>query len=74
MLKENLSLKVMTDYLTHLKFLGLIEESQGSNKYVTTARGIEYLRRWAQLQEIIDPEQASANRLVQGFNKILSAS
>jgi predicted transcriptional regulator len=72
--KINLSSKMMTDYLMQLKFLGLIEGSQSSEIYVTTTKGIEYLRRWAQLQEIIDPVQTSENRLVQGFNRILSAS
>jgi predicted transcriptional regulator len=74
MFEENLSFKTTTDLLTRLKFLGLIEETQSSDKYVTTTRGIEYMRRWAHLQEIIDPNQPSENRLVQGFNRILSAS
>ena len=74
MFEENLPFKTTTDLLTHLKYLGLIEEHQGSDKYVTTTRGIEYLRRWAHLQEIIDPNPTSENRLVQGFNRILSAS
>jgi predicted transcriptional regulator len=53
--KEDLSLEIITDYIGHLKFIGLMEESQSSKKYVTTKKGIEYLRRWALLQEIIDP-------------------
>jgi predicted transcriptional regulator len=54
MAKENLSSEMITDCLTQLKLLGLIEERRGPKKYATTKKGIEYLRRWAHLKEIIE--------------------
>ena len=54
MAKENLSSEIITECLTQLKLLGLIEERRDPEKYVTTKKGIEYLRRWAHLKEILE--------------------
>ena len=65
---SHMSFKMMTEYLLQLKFFGFIETSQGSGKFVTTAKGIEYLKRWAYLQELLCRNQNREKRLIRGYH------
>ncbi len=72
--KANLPSEITTEIIKQMKFLGLLEDNQSLGKFVTATRGNEYLRRWAQLQELIDPQQTYEKLLVHGFNRTLSPS
>ena len=55
MYSTNLSYKMVTDYLSELQEAELLEVSALSeNKYFTTAKGREYLKRYRELQAIAD--------------------
>ena len=55
MYSTNLSYKMVTDYLSELQEAELLEVSALSeNKYFTTAKGREYLKRYREVQAIAD--------------------
>ena len=44
------SYRLVTRYLLELQVVGFLEETEGGNKYATTARGRAFLEKWHQLE------------------------
>jgi len=53
MYKTNLSYAVLQDCLMQLQKLKLLEVHHSKEMYSTTAKGLEFLERWTELQQFI---------------------
>ena len=49
----NLSWKMLQHYLSQLQSLALLEVHGNSTKYVTTPRGLEFVEKWRELEELL---------------------
>ncbi len=49
----NLSWKMLQHYLAQLQSLGLLEAHGNSTKYVTTERGLKFVEKWRELNELL---------------------
>jgi predicted transcriptional regulator len=57
MQKANLSYSSLQDCLQQLQNLNLVQLQNGTSGYVTTEKGITFLIKWKQLQEILNPHE-----------------
>jgi predicted transcriptional regulator len=48
----NLSWKMLKHYIGFMQELGLLEEQESSNKFVTTDRGKDFVKKWEELQKL----------------------
>jgi predicted transcriptional regulator len=51
--KTNMSYSGMQKFLRHLLKLELLRSSDGSTKYITTEKGLVFIRRYAGLQDLL---------------------
>jgi predicted transcriptional regulator len=74
MQKTNTSYNSLQNHLLKLKELGLIDLQSGTSKYAITQRGLGFLEKWVELQELLTPEEhiviTKANRLIHGRNLV----
>ena len=49
----NLSWKMLQHYLSELQSLELLEVHNNSTRYVTTNRGLDFVKKWKELQKLI---------------------
>jgi predicted transcriptional regulator len=49
----NLSWKMLQQYLSELQSRGLLEVHGNSSKYVTTKRGLDFVKKWKELKEFL---------------------
>jgi predicted transcriptional regulator len=57
MRKANLSYGYFQDCLSQLQELGFIQPNSDATKYVTTEKGVNFLGKWTQLQELLKPNE-----------------
>ena len=48
----NLSWKMLKYYIGFMQERGLLEEQESSNKFVTTDRGKDFVKKWEELQKL----------------------
>ena len=48
----NLSWKMLKNYIGFMQERGLLEEQESSNKFVTTDRGKDFVKKWEELQKL----------------------
>ncbi|NIR87535.1 hypothetical protein GWO13_08265 [Candidatus Bathyarchaeota archaeon] len=53
----NLSYKMLQRHLSKLQSQGFLEVHHSLTKYVTTQKGLDFLQRWKELQEILSSER-----------------
>ena len=51
----NLSWGLLQKYLSYLESLGFLKIQQNSRKLVTTQEGLEFVRRWKDMMDLILP-------------------
>jgi len=49
----NLSWKMLQHYLSELQSRKLLEKQSKSKTYVTTTRGLDFLKKWKELKELL---------------------
>jgi len=49
----NLSWKMLQNYLSELQSREFLENQSTSKKYVATKRGLEFIKKWRALQELL---------------------
>ena len=49
----NLSWKMLQQYLSELQKLELLEAHKNSTRYVTTKRGLDFVKKWKELQALL---------------------
>jgi len=49
----NLSWKMLQHYLSELQLLELLEVHNNSSRYVTTTRGLDFVKKWRELKELL---------------------
>jgi len=58
MYETNLSYAMLQDCLMKLQNKGLLEVHHSKTKYATTEKGLEFLQRWAELQQFLKIEKS----------------
>jgi predicted transcriptional regulator len=70
MQKTNTAYNSLQNHLLKLKELGLIDLQSGTSKYAITQRGLDFLEKLTELQELLTPEEQiiliKTNKLIQG--------
>jgi predicted transcriptional regulator len=49
----NLSWKMLQHYLSELQSRKLLEKQSKSKRYVTTKRGLDFVKKWRELKELL---------------------
>lgn len=49
----NLSWKMLQHYLSELQSRELLEKQSKSKRYVTTKRGLDFVKKWRELKELL---------------------
>jgi predicted transcriptional regulator len=49
----NLSWKMLQYYLSELQSRGLLEVHNKSTRYITTKRGLDFVKKWKELKELL---------------------
>jgi predicted transcriptional regulator len=49
----NLSWRMLVKYLSVMQSIGLLEVHHSPTKYLTTQKGLEFLRKWKELTELL---------------------
>jgi len=53
MYETNLSYKMLQRYLSELQSLGFLEVHHSLTKYLTTQKGLNFLEKWRELEELL---------------------
>jgi len=53
MYRTNLSWRMLQKYLSQLQSRGLLEVHHSPTKYVTTRKGLKFVKKWRDLKELL---------------------
>lgn len=55
MQRSNLSWKLANEYLSNLQERGLLNVHHSAIRYITSRKGLAFLEKWADLEELLPP-------------------
>lgn len=53
MYRTNLSWRMLQNYLSQMQSLGLLKVHNSLSKYVTTQKGLKFLEKWRDFEELL---------------------